>query len=240
MQVVILAGGFGTRMRHHTAETPKALIPVAGAPFAHHQLALLAKQGITQVLYSIGYLGEHIREFVGDGSAFGIDVQYVDEGGQLRGTAGALRLAADAGLLSAEFGVLYGDSYLPIPLDPVWAAFRSSGRDALMTVTDRSGLRHARNVVFDGERVVRYEKNLDPPPTEMRFIDYGISALRTDAVRELVPPDKTTDLSSLFGALATAGRLTGYAVSDRFYEVGSDQGLADLERFLRSTTRAAS
>ena len=122
--VVVLAGGLGTRMRDAAPGLPKALVPVLGEPFAFHQLRLLASQGVREVVYVIGHLGSQIRAAVGDGDAFGLGVSYVDEGESLRGTGGALRFAHDRGTLPDVFGVLYGDSYLPIDLDADLAGVR--------------------------------------------------------------------------------------------------------------------
>src|SRR5260370_30969594 len=103
MQCVILAGGLGTRMRPLTTRVPKALIPVADTPFAHYQLAWLARHGVTEVVYSIAVLGEMIREDVGDGNRWGLAVSYVEDGKEPAGTGGAqprrpvLRPPAQAG-----------------------------------------------------------------------------------------------------------------------------------------------
>src|SRR5467141_3511852 len=114
MQCVILAGGLGTRIAAVAPDLPKALIQVAGEPFAHHQLSLLRGAGVQEVVYCIGHRGDEIRAFVGSGSRWNIRVSYVSEGRKLRGTAGALRLASDRGALAPAFFVLYGDSYLPV------------------------------------------------------------------------------------------------------------------------------
>ena len=114
MQCVILAGGLGTRLQAITGSLPKALVPVLGRPFAAYQLTLLARNGVTEVVYCIGHHGEQIVERIGDGSEFGLRVCYVKDGPVLRGTAGALRRAFDKGVLHEAFFVLYGDSYLPI------------------------------------------------------------------------------------------------------------------------------
>src|ERR1700736_3270369 len=95
LQVVVLAGGRGTRMRPVTDTIPKALVPVLGAPFASWQLSWLAAHGVKKVTYSVGYKAEMIRDYVGDGSRWSITVDYVDEGENLRGTGGAVRLALD-------------------------------------------------------------------------------------------------------------------------------------------------
>src|SRR5215470_9779730 len=103
MQCVVLAGGLGTRMRPRTETVPKSLLEVCGRPFVDHQLAWLAAHGVTEVVLSVGYLGEMIEAHVGSGAGFGLKVRYVSEGAVLLGTAGALRLAAERGALAPEF-----------------------------------------------------------------------------------------------------------------------------------------
>ena len=93
LPVAILAGGVATRLGPLAKGTPKALIEVAGRPFAAHQLELLKKNGIEKVVFCVGHLGDRIEAALGDGSHFGLKVQYVFDGPKLLGTGGALRQA---------------------------------------------------------------------------------------------------------------------------------------------------
>jgi len=102
VQCLILAGGLATRLRPVTETVAKAVMPVAGRPFAEYQLEWLARAGVTDVVYAIGFHGDQIRAAVGDGSRFGIRVTYVDEGEILLGTGGAVRLAYDGLELRVE------------------------------------------------------------------------------------------------------------------------------------------
>ena len=173
-----------------------------------------------------------VRAAVGDGSAWGTRVGYVDEGEALRGTGGAVRLAVEQGALGEDFFVLYGDSYLTIDLDAVERAFRGAGRDALMTVYRNVGRWEASNAVYRDGLVTRYEKGVAEPPAEMQFVDYGLSVLRAEVVLEGVPAGVPADLAELLGALSAAGRLSGYEATERFFEIGSPTGLAELEQHL--------
>src|SRR4051794_22429643 len=164
VQCVILAGGLGTRMWPVAQTVPKTLLPVAGRPFAEWQLDWLADAGVESVVYCIGYLGAQVRDHLGDGSDRGLAIRYVDEGRELRGTAGALRLAHDEGVLADRFLVLYGDSWLQVDPAAVHAAAEASGLPSLMTVYENNGLFDASNVEYADGRVVRYEKGLDPAP----------------------------------------------------------------------------
>lgn len=236
MQCVILAGGRATRMRPLTDTIPKALIPVAGRPFLDHQLAWLAGHGVTDVVLSIGYKADAIRAFVdgGDGARHGLRVRYVDEGGRLRGTAGALRLALDQGVLEESFLVTYGDSFLPIDFAAVFATFVASGKPALMTVFRNDGRWDTSNVIFDGRMVTLYDKQrATRPPADFAYIDYGLSALSRRVIADAIPPDTVADLATLFHGLSVRGELAGFEAAERFYEIGSPAGLEDLERWLR-------
>ena len=216
--------------RHRTV--PKALLPVAGHPFADWQLRWLERQGVTEVVLSTGHLGSMVRDFVGDGRRWGLTVAYAEEGDRLRGTGGAVRLASALGLLDERFFVLYGDSYLPIDFSAVEQSFVAAGLPALMTVYDNSGRFDKSNAVLEGSRVVRYEKGLAEPPPEMHYIDYGLSVLERRVVDELVPAGSVADLATVYGTLAARGQMAAAVVTERFYEVGSTGGLADLEAHL--------
>ena len=95
LQCVVLGGGKGTRMRPATDSRPKPLLPVAGEPFAVHQLRWLAAHGVTDIVYSIGYLGHMIRDELASRDDLGVAIRFVDEGEGLLGTGGAVRFAVE-------------------------------------------------------------------------------------------------------------------------------------------------
>jgi NDP-sugar pyrophosphorylase family protein len=234
LQCVVLAGGIGTRMRPETEEAPKALLPVLGRPFADWQLDLLAQQGVERVLYSVGYRGERIREHVGDGARWGLRVSYVDEGEELRGTAGALRLALDEGALDEAFFVLYGDSYLPADWREVESAWEQTELPALMTVFRNEGRWDASNAIYGHGRILLYDKDRPAERVEdMRWIDYGLSVVSRDLIAQRLQPGAVADLADLMRDLSREGVLAGYEVSERFYEAGSPEGVRDLEEYLQ-------
>jgi NDP-sugar pyrophosphorylase family protein len=229
MQCVVLAGGLGRRMLSQTESLPKSLLLVAGRPFVDWQLAWLAAEGVNDVVMSIGYRGDMIRRHLGDGSRFGLRVSYADEGDVPLGTGGALRLVVDQELAGPNFFVVYGDSYLPIHLSDIEISYSKQGAPVLMTVyRDRDGLERP-NSEFDGVMVTRYEKGLEHPPDEMKFVDYGISVWQGDIVAAMVPKGAAADLADLFIVLSGSGQLAGVEARERFYEIGSPKGLSDLE-----------
>jgi NDP-sugar pyrophosphorylase family protein len=226
MQCVILAGGLGTRMRPLTETCPKTLLPAGGRPFAWHQLQWLAAQGITEVIYSIGHQGDMIRRHWAQEPSPVPSIRYVDEGERLLGTAGALRLAREQGVLNESFFVIYGDSFLPVEAAPIWRAFHASGQPALMTVLRNEGRWDRSNVIYQPGRVVLYDKAGAPG---MQYIDYGLSCFRRDLLDVA-----HSDLAGVFHDLSLQGRLAGFQVHERFYEIGSPAGLRDFEQYLET------
>jgi NDP-sugar pyrophosphorylase family protein len=217
-----------------TTTLPKALIPVAGRPFADWQLKWLGTQGVDEAIYSIGHLGDQIRRHVGDGRQWGLRVRYVDEGSDLRGTGGALRLVVEESALAEQFLVLYGDSYLSVDLRSVWDAFTASKSAALMTVYRNDGRWERSNAVFSEGMVTRYEKGLTNVRSDMCYVDYGLSVFKGSTVERWIPRQAVVDLADTFTVLSAEGELAGYEAVERFYEIGSPRGLKDLEAQLHS------
>ena len=233
LPVAILAGGLATRLRPVTEKIPKALVEVAGKPFVVHQLALLRARGVRRVVLCLGHLGEQVEALVGDGRAFGLEVACSHDGDRLLGTGGALRTALP--LLGDRFLVLYGDSYLDCDYAAIARAFVESGRAGLMTVYRNLGRFDASNVVFRDGRIVRYTKGVRD--LEMEHIDYGLGALHASALAPY-PAGEPLDLARVYQDLLARGELAGFEVGQRFYEIGSPEGLEEMRRHLAGSEQA--
>lgn len=231
-QAVILAGGQATRLGNRTRSLPKFLVPVAGRPFGAWVLDQLASCGISEVVLCIGHLGAAIRAFVADGARFGLRVRYSDDGPRLLGTAGALVLAKP--LLAPTFLVTYGDSYLPFDYRaPLRDLEQHPGALGTLAVYRNDNRFDRSNVRVDGATVAEYRKTSpdQPADAELRDIDYGAMALRREALA-LIEAARPAGLERLQGALARQGLLRALRVERRFYEIGSEAGLAELDREL--------
>lgn len=226
--VALLAGGLATRLRPLTEKVPKVLLPIAGKPFLAHQLELLRKQGIQRVVLCLGHLGEMVVKEFGDGRAWGVRLDYSFDGPKLLGTGGALKLALPK--LGERFFVLYGDSYLTVPFAPIAESFERSGQRGLMTVYRNEGLYDTSNVVFRDGRIAVYDKKARLP--EMHHIDYGLSLFKASVFEEW-PANQPFDLAEVMRQLVARADLAGYEVPERFFEIGSPTGLAELEGLLR-------
>ncbi len=217
-------------MRPRTLTIAKSMLEVAGKPFVDWQLEKLASAGYDDVVFCVAHLGHQIRDHVGDGARFGLRVRYSDEGPTLLGTAGAIRVALD--LLAPAFLVTYGDSYLPFDYaEPLRVLESHADSDGVMSIYKNDGKWDVSNVVTDGARVLRYEKGATEPVFD--HIDYGALALRRDVIARL-PLGAPSALDRIQTELAAKGRMRAVVAVERFYEIGSPEGLAALDQVLGS------
>jgi NDP-sugar pyrophosphorylase family protein len=231
--VALLAGGLATRLRPITQTIPKALVELAGKPFIDHQLALLRRNGVRTVVLCLGHLGEQVRDHCGDGSRYGLRLRYSFDGDKLMGTGGALVRATPMLGESPDdpLWVMYGDSYMDIDYPAVLDAFARSDADGLMTVLRNGDRWDKSNVVFRDGRLVRYDKR-NPTP-DMDYIDYGVALLRRRTLNR-IPTDWPSDLAELYTALVADGRMIGFEVTNRFYEIGTPASLDEARRYLEA------
>jgi NDP-sugar pyrophosphorylase family protein len=216
-------------MRPDTLALPKPMIDVNGEPFLAHLLRSVAGQGVTDVVLLIGYLGEHIVDFVGDGGIYGLRVRYMRDGERPLGTAGAVRRALP--MLGERFLVTYGDAYLNVDYVSVVASFERSGCDGLMTVFRWNGMGATKpNAAVHGNRVTSYDK--ETMALDVQYVDYGLSAFTARAF-DAIPADEPTDLGLVNKRLIAANQLAAYVVDDLPFEIGSPQGLEATRSFLR-------
>jgi NDP-sugar pyrophosphorylase family protein len=227
MQVVILAGGLGTRLWPLTKQVPKPMVPVAGQPYLEHQLRLLAREGLTNVLILTAYLGEQIEDYFGDGRRLGLSIRYSREPEPL-GTGGAFREARH--LLEDLFLVLYGDSYLPMDYAAVGRYLAdSTALGVLVVYRDahrETGVRG--NVALRENGVVsRYDKTVDDPA--LQYIEAGVLALRKTAIALVPPSGKASLEQEVFPQLIQRGLLLGLPTEQRFYDIGTPDRLQAIE-----------
>ena len=231
MQAVILAGGLGTRLRPLTETTPKAMTPVLGRPFIDYEMDLLKRGGVDDFVICVGHLGDAIEKHLGDGRSKGVRIAYSYDGPSLLGPAGALKRAEP--FLGESFLVTYGDAYLRAPYGKLMGALASSGRLGVMAVFKNENRYGTSDLVVEGGMVVKYDKR--NRVDGMDWINFGVSALRKDALG-MIPPGRACGEEEFYGALIARGELLAFQVKDRFYEIGTPASLAEFERFLAGVT----
>jgi NDP-sugar pyrophosphorylase family protein len=233
LPLAILAGGLAKRLRPLSENLPKSLVPINGEPFISHQLRLVRDRGVERVVLCVGYLGRMIRDFVGDGRAFGLQVEYSWDGERPLGTAGAVRAALP--WLGEAFYVMYGDSYLPCDYGAAEQAFQKAGKQGLLTVFRNAGQWDASNVEFRDGRIVTYSKQ--QRNSNMQHIDYGLGVFQRSAFANL--PESPCDLTTVCRSLLAHHELAAFEVGERFYEIGSFEGISALEERLARTGGAS-
>ena len=223
MQMVVLVGGLGTRLRPLTDRIPKSLVRVNERPFLDYQLALFRDAGFRDIVLCAGYLAEQIEACFGDGRGLGLRIRYGVERNGLLGTAGAVRQAEH--LLDEEFFLTYGDSYLVMDYGGLLRSFRRQGKLAAMVVYRNDDRLERSNVVIEDGLVKAYDKERRLPG--MRYINFGVSLLRKDALR-LVPAGVPYSQEDWYGDLIERRELLAFETEQRFYEIGSPQGLREF------------
>ncbi len=229
LPVAILAGGLATRLRPVTEKIPKALVEIGGRPFIVHQLELLKRNSIREVVLCVGYLGEMVRDALGNGDKMGLQIEYSYDGPVLLGTGGSLKKALP--MLGSAFFVLYGDSYLDCDYSDIQRKFEVSGKPALMTVLHNRDRWDRSNIVYHNDNIVKYDKKDITP--DMEYIDYGLSLLKREVFEER-REGEAFDLAELYKDLISRGEMAGYEVRERFYEIGSHEGLEETRIFFEN------
>lgn len=225
--IAILAGGLATRLYPKTMTIPKAMLEVLGEPFISHQMLLVKNKGITRVVLCVGHYGQQIRDYVKNGYQFGLSIEYSFDGDKLLGTGGALRNALP--LLDDFFWVMYGDSYLNTDFRSILDYFITQDKLGLMTVFKNEDEWDRSNILYMDRKIVSYDKR-NPTP-DMKHIDYGLALLRKEAVEEIAESG-VFDLADLYKRLIERGEMLGYEVNERFYEIGSLEGLQETSDYL--------
>jgi mannose-1-phosphate guanylyltransferase/phosphomannomutase len=220
MKAVIMAGGEGTRLRPLTSNQPKPMLPLANRPMMEHIIRLLAQHGFDDIVVTVAFLANHIRNYFGDGSEFGVRMRYATEESPL-GTAGSVGNAADE--LDDTFLVISGDVLTDIDLGAFVKAHRDSGAFASIA------LKRVENPLEFGIVITRpdgmIERFLEKPTWGQVFsdtINTGIYVLEP-SVFELIPEGQVVDFSAdVFPAALEEGRpLLGEIVEGYWEDVGT-------------------
>jgi len=229
MQMVILVGGLATRLGTLTQDIPKSMICIKGKPFLEYQIDLLKRSHITDIILCVGHKGEQIQTHFGDGSRFGIHIQYSVEQDKLLGTAGALKNASH--LLEEEFLLMYGDSYLLLDYPKIMTSFYDSGKLGLMVAYKNSNCHDCSNVILENNLIKVYDKKQQTP--DMIYIDEGLSALKKSALN-FISEDEAMSLEYLYNRLIEQRELLAFETDQRFYEIGSPAGIEEFSNLVES------
>ena len=224
-----MAGGLATRLRPITEKIPKGLVEINGIPFLEYQIKLLRKNEIKDIVLCIGYKGEMIEEYFGDGKNFGVNISYSKEIEPL-GTGGAIIKAFNK--LKENFFIMYGDAYLNFDYKDIISFYKKSKGTAVLSIYKNKGKYDSSNVFLDNDGKVLYDKS--NPSSNMDYIDYGLSVLNKDLVKKYIPPQGFYDLADFYNEISKKKLLLGYEVKERFYEIGSFGGLNEFKKYINN------
>ncbi len=217
----------GTRLGNLTKNVPKSLMSIQGKPFLEYQLEFLKINGIRDIVLCVGHLGTQIKDRFGDGSSFDMSIRYSTED-KLLGTAGAVKKAEP--MLDDIFFTMYGDSYLFLDFKDIMRFFEVNNKLALMTVYKNHNLYDRSNTTIKDNLVKRYSK-IDITP-EMVYIDYGVNVFRKQTLG-LIPENQYCSLETVFPQLIEAKELLAYEARERFFEIGSINGITEFTNYIK-------
>jgi mannose-1-phosphate guanylyltransferase len=233
LEAILLVGGRGTRLRPLTISTPKPLLPTAGVPFLAHQLAKAAAAGVTRVVLATSYRAEMFVGSLGDGSAFGLEIVYVQEDTPL-GTGGAIRNAAQAlrGGPGRPVLVLNGDVLSGHDLAAQLDLHGKAEAAVTLHLVEVSDPARFGCVPTDADGRVTAFLEKTPQPVTNR-INAGCYVFRRDVIEEIPPGVVTSVERETFPALIDAGAVVmGYLDDSYWLDVGTPeafvQGSCDL------------
>lgn len=221
-KALILAGGKGTRLKPITHEIPKPLVLVQGKPILQHNIELMRLNEIRDIIISIGYMGEKIKEYFGDGKRFGVSITYVEERKPM-GTGGPLKMAKH--LLDDTFVMCNGDELKDIDLFEMYKYHvdcKGLCTIALTTVDDPSSYGVPR---LEGNRILAFMEKPKSPPSNL--INSGLYVLEPEVI-SMVPDGPCSIEKDLFPKLASQRVLYGYPFSGQWFDTGT------LERYDRA------
>ena len=229
MQALILAGGEGTRLRPLTTTVPKPVVPLVDRPFIQFMLDWLAGHGVDDIVMSCGHMASGVRNVLGDGSAFGIQLRYVEEPQPL-GTGGALKFAEP--LLEDRFLMLNGDVLTDMDLTAQIAQHERTGARATLALTpveDPSAYGLVR--IGDGGAVEEFVEKPSPDQIDTHNISAGAYVLERSVLEMLEPEQPASIERDVFPRLVGEG-LFGFVAGGYWLDIGTParylQGTYDI------------
>lgn len=224
MEAIILAGGFGTRLRQVVPDLPKPMAPVAGRPFLEILLSMLARKGFSRVVLSLGFMAEKVIAHFGD-EYLGMELVHEVESQPL-GTGGAIRAALERCVADHAF-VFNGDTYLDIEADELERLWQSA-RHPVIVVREVSDTARFGRVEMDGGRISAFrEKGMAGPG----LINAGCYVLPRDALGEFSLGAAFSIEADYFVKNLQSTRFDGFVTHGRFIDIGvpDDYALAQTE-----------
>ena len=225
MQMVIPCGGLATRLGEIAKKTPKAMVDINGKPFLEHQIELVKKHDIDELILCVGHLGEKIEQYFGNGVNFGygIRIKYSYDDGL--GVIGSIKNAEE--LLQKHFFMMYGDSYLPkFNFEDMYYRFLNQDKLVTLSVWQNNNELDPSNLTVKGKSV--FSAYLG----DAEYIDYGVAIFNKDALK-CIPAKKSYSTRELWIKLSKKEQLAAYEVYERYYDIGTPARIDEVRSLLK-------
>jgi D-glycero-alpha-D-manno-heptose-7-phosphate kinase len=214
MKALILAGGFGTRLKDAVKNVPKPMAMIAGKPFLEHQLHFLKEQNIDEIILAVHYMPEVIKSYFGGGGRWGVHITYSEEDTPL-GTAGAIKNAER--YLDDTFFVLNGDSYSKMNLMKFLDFHISTKSDFSIGLAKSQNSAHYGHVIIQDDKIIEFAEKKKSGES---VINRGVYLFEPKIFNEIAPGRKISLEEEIFPRLAEGGKLYGYSSEDYFIDIG--------------------
>ena len=226
--LVILAGGMAKRLGNISTNIPKCLIPVAGKPFIDWQVQYAAKQGVKDIYICSGWLTNKVEEHFNEYKHEDLNITVIADGNELLGTGGAISNILK--ILPKSFFVLYGDTYLPIDFRALVDFHKNkiNSENSLLTIYKNNSKLGLSNIIYENNVIIKYSKN--KLEQKMKHIDYGLSIMTQEAFTTY-KHDRSFDLGNLYEFLVENKLMYPYLITERFYEIGTPESLAETDQY---------
>ena len=232
--IFILAGGLATRLRPKTLKIPKYILEVCGRPFVFHQIELLKKNGFQKFIISSGYLEKKIKYTIKNSDLNKNKIDIRKDGKKLLGTGGAVINSLK--YLPNIFCLIFGDSYLPINYKKYIDRFDIKKYDCLITVYKNNNKYCLSNINIVGNKIKRYKK-LKIKNKNYKYINYGFMIFKKDFFKNyLSQKGEKLDLDLMLEESIKNNKTQFLKVKKTFFEIGSNEGIARLENYLKQRT----
>ena len=229
MQIAIICGGHATRLGSLAETIPKSMLDIQGKPFLQHQIEMLKKQNVTDIILCVGHLSEQIESYFGNGEEFGVNIKYSYDGDKKLGPMGAIKNAES--LLEKEFFIMYGDSYIFVDFQKVYDFYKKHDKQACMVVYKNENRYDKSNLLVENSMVTGH-KDLNKEK-EMEYIDYGTSIISKESL-DFISKDTFCSTGEFFKKLILKKELLAYEVDERFYHIGNLEALEELREYVKT------
>ncbi len=229
MKALILAGGFGTRLRSVAGDVPKPMVLIAGKPFLEHQLRFLNDHGITEVIIAVHHRADHIKSYFGNGLRWGVDITYSEEETPL-GTAGAIKKAEK--YLNDTFIVLNGDTYAHLDLKQFIDFHKSKRSLATLAITKSTDPSHYGNVSIHENKIVEFTEKKEGNES---YISGGVYIFEPKILDYIKSEENVSLEKEVFPKLAQENLLWAYIYDGYSMDIGRPETYTQFKKDVMGT-----